>query len=212
MLSEIDVVVKSLQTRGRKLSECMDDIEVLMDSVEQDKTKIGSPLFQYKLKFRHVREQSAFEKAGIKTQRGQESKLTRVERDAAKILRKSAVQNKTVIPHRPIGNKQSSMSERLAKRRRILRAERTYMNCDFVLGSTAHVERLFSVAKYVLPENRRRISPELFETIVFLKENADLWDATLFVRALQNGRGEISREGNLSPMVSESEIELNLGN
>ncbi len=56
----------------------------------------------------------------------------------------------------------NNISERLAKRRK--RGEETpnYIDCKFILGSVAEVERVFSAAKYVLSENRRSMTPQLF--------------------------------------------------
>ncbi len=60
-----------------------------------------------------------------------------------------------------------SMAE-IIKQRKRKRGEQvqTYANCDFVLGSTAEVELLWSIAKYVFNENRRAMTPLLFESLV----------------------------------------------
>ena len=51
-----------------------------------------------------------------------------------------------------------------------------YINCDFILGSVAEVERLWSTAKHILTEERRgMMHPILFEALLFLKENHRLW-------------------------------------
>jgi len=49
-------------------------------------------------------------------------------------------------------------------------------NLDHVLGSAAEVERVWSWARYVLTTQRARMAPVLFEAIMFLKFNRDLWD------------------------------------
>ena len=38
------------------------------------------------------------------------------------------------------------------------------------------MERLWSIARYILTDQRANMSPILFETILFLKFNAGLWD------------------------------------
>ncbi len=38
----------------------------------------------------------------------------------------------------------------------------TTFDCNFILGSVAEVERVFSFAKYVLSDNRRCMTPQLF--------------------------------------------------
>lgn len=55
--------------------------------------------------------------------------------------------------------------------------DQAYMNCDFILGSVAEVERLFSFYKYFLTQNRRSSTPQLFEAIVFLKLNERFWNS-----------------------------------
>lgn len=42
MLKEIDTVTKSLQVRGRSLSDCAHNIDVLIDAVQIDKTNATS--------------------------------------------------------------------------------------------------------------------------------------------------------------------------
>lgn len=71
------------------------------------------------------------------------------------------------------------MSERLAKRRKVNQESGDYVNLDFILGAVAEVERVFIMAKYVMKENRRIMTPQLFEAIIFLKCNERFWDADL---------------------------------
>ena len=80
------------------------------------------------------------------------------------------------------------MEERLAKQRKIDDAKYTmkYICCDFILGSSAEAERLFSFTNFVLAEHRQRMIPELFEAIVFLKANADYWGAEAVSITLTN--------------------------
>ncbi len=44
-----------------------------------------------------------------------------------------------------------------------------------ILGSAAEVERLWSAAKHVMTVDRARLSPLVFECIMYLKYNDDLW-------------------------------------
>ena len=39
------------------------------------------------------------------------------------------------------------------------------------------MERLWSLCKYILTNTRSRLTPNLFEVLVFLKVNHDYWDA-----------------------------------
>ena len=47
---------------------------------------------------------------------------------------------------------------------------------DHVLGSAAEVERVRSWARYILTSQRASVVPVLFEAIMFLKFNRDIWD------------------------------------
>ncbi|CAB9523289.1 Inherit from NOG: AvrBs3 and PthA family of transcription activator-like effector proteins [Seminavis robusta] len=51
-----------------------------------------------------------------------------------------------------------------------------YINADFILATNDIVERFFSQCKHVLTPIRNRLSPYMFECLMFLKCNDDLWD------------------------------------
>ncbi len=49
---------------------------------------------------------------------------------------------------------------------------------------------MFSGAKYVVSENRRSMTPQPFEAIMFLKFNCRFWDAQLGGYAIREARKE----------------------
>ncbi len=59
-----------------------------------------------------------------------------------------------------------------------------------LLRSVAEVQRVFSIAKYVFPVNRRSMSPQLFEVLVFFKLDERFWDANLVSKAISCTRSE----------------------
>jgi hypothetical protein len=61
--------------------------------------------------------------------------------------------------------------------------EDQYHNSDFILGSAAEVERLWSHAGLVLTKSRRSMTPMLLEAILFLKCNRRFWDQNLVAEA-----------------------------
>ncbi len=65
-----------------------------------------------------------------------------------------------------------------------------YIDCNFILGSVGEVERVFSFAKYVLSDNRRCMTPQLFEALMFSKMNSRFWDAALVEEAIGEDRKE----------------------
>lgn len=60
-----------------------------------------------------------------------------------------------------------------------------YMNADFILGSVAEVERLWSLAKCALPCHRKSCTPMLTESLLFLKVNKNYWGQSLVCEAMK---------------------------
>ena len=87
------------------------------------------------------------------------------------------------------------MLERKRKRESQM-ADNTYCNCDFILGSAAEVERLWSHAELIMRDNRRHISPILFEALLFLKVNRRFWGASL----VEEAHGAIKEESRRSKL------------
>ncbi len=50
----------------------------------------------------------------------------------------------------------------MAKSRKTDEETRNYIDYNFILGPVAEEERVFSLAKYVLSENRRGMTPQIF--------------------------------------------------
>jgi hypothetical protein len=65
-----------------------------------------------------------------------------------------------------------------------------YVNCNFIVGSTAAVERLWSVAKTILTCQQSSMTPMMFETILFLRTNRRFWDRTLILKAIQKAKSD----------------------
>ncbi len=42
-----------------------------------------------------------------------------------------------------------------------------YSNLDCIGGTVADIERIFSAAKYVIPDHRQPMTPQLLEAIIF---------------------------------------------
>lgn len=64
-----------------------------------------------------------------------------------------------------------SMKERFAKRPRLGIPGTDYIDCRFVLGSVAQIEPFWSLAKYIYTDIISRLSPQMFEALLFLKEH-----------------------------------------
>ena len=114
--------------------------------------------------------------------------LTR--RDAAVI---EHLKIKNVVPNEsditPVAPRKKTATELLAERRQA-RSMTTAPKSKYipalkkcVLGSAAEVERLWSMAGKVLTKERSTMSPHVFEIIMYLKYNRDLWDLVDVVEA-----------------------------
>ena len=70
--------------------------------------------------------------------------------------------------------------------------EELYIDCRFIFGSAAHAEILFSHCKYIKTETRKRLTPQHFEAITFLKSNRELWENSpkLISRAISMSKME----------------------
>jgi hypothetical protein len=81
-----------------------------------------------------------------------------------------------------------------------------YHNADFILASAAEVERLWSIAKYILVDQRKGMTPQMFEALLFLKVNARFWNQSLVSDALSSAKTSRS-EDRLSKLLEQQEIQ-----
>ena len=89
---------------------------------------------------------------------------------------------------------QESFMESFNKRQKIEKqsANRGCVNCDFILGSAAEIERVWSTAELILRKARFSMTPHLFEALIFLKFNHGHWDKNLVKQAIQAVKVEAS--------------------
>ena len=73
--------------------------------------------------------------------------------------------------------------------------EDLYIDCKFIFGSAARIERLFSHCKFIKAETFNRLTPQIFEAINILKSNRELWTDSqqLISRAISMSKIENSR-------------------
>ena len=79
-----------------------------------------------------------------------------------------------------------------------------YKNIDFICGCAAEVERLWSICKYILTNVRSRLTPNLFEALVFLKVNHEYWDARSVQVAYDNSLNGV-QSSKVQSMVNDDE-------
>ena len=100
------------------------------------------------------------------------------------------------------------MKERMKKRKTGV-MENTkaspYKNVDFICGSAAEVERLWSVAKCILTDNRAKLTPAMFEALLFLKTNEEYWDMATVMEAYTRVRNEVPNSRVTAMMAEDDE-------
>ena len=120
-----------------------------------------------------------FESGVCKIQNGLTSLLTEEEKMACRHLEEPGADHANNIA--------LTFADVVEKTKSELQAVR-YCNCNCILGSVAEVERLWSIAKNILTPSRNNTSDELFECIIFLKINKNLWDKDLVRQAIDLSR------------------------
>jgi hypothetical protein len=128
-------------------------------------------------------ENETFEKAVMRISRGMP--LSDSQRRAALPLLKPADE----IPRAEVDDDDNRQQEeyqsysqmlqrKLKRQKRVTEAERQdeYINLEMLPGTSVNCERLFSAAKFILSDTRKRTSPSLFEALLLLKKNSSYWN------------------------------------
>ena len=79
-----------------------------------------------------------------------------------------------------------------------------YIDCNFITGSAAAVESLWSMYDAFNSKRRRGMSPIMVEMILFLKKNRDLWGIDDVARANQS-RLKADRSERVEKKIAEHE-------
>lgn len=78
--------------------------------------------------------------------------------------------------------------ERKLKRQRmeqqVAEKPKQYVDLNVLPGTSVNCERLFSAAKFILSDTRKRTSPKLFEALLLLKVNRNYWNALSVGKAM----------------------------
>ena len=153
----------------------------------------NSPLSQLKRSSDLVNN-PAFENGVIKIQSGEESSLTRHEKEAVSIY---------LLPNAgaDVGDDDEAddsagYAERILdeahrdKRRKVgISKLSKYRSTAHVLPTSNLCERLFSLAKLILTDLRQNMNPSTLNDILFLKSNRHLWNANL-IQEIWNEHGD----------------------
>ena len=154
-LQEIDQVTKYLQCHGLTLGDGRVALDMLINCVASDKLLSGKPLYQCRLGVYYIAPDAAivtdphFEAGVIKIQQKRFMSLTDSEKMACACLLSPATEIRAAAEQ---PSTHMSVVEKIKAGKRKQREgmpEDEYINADFILASTAEVERLWSLAKYI---------------------------------------------------------------
>ena len=191
MLEEINSVTTALQEQHLSLGEGRKFLNELSRQISKHSNTNSHVLFGCKMKIQKAAAVSPlapdhiFESGVCKIQASKFEDLTPEEEEACKcLLKDSSGIIETITDDSPM--KMSDRIKRLKEDTGAALSVNPYHDCSFIFCSSAEVERLWSKALYIYSQERRRMTPLLFEAILYLKENRRFWDEATVVEAMEN--------------------------
>ena len=194
MLQDIDQVTLLLQKRMITLSKAQRLLTNLLLDINTASLNVNARLHNCLLGSKWIGAKSQklksphFHGGVIKIQQGETYNMTPEERTACEsLLLLTNNEYARIYDEDPI---ELSFVDRQQKRDMMEHnsVNNEYRNADFILGSNAESERIWSHAKLILTSGRSRLTPYLFESILFLKFNSRLLDCVLIQQALEEVR------------------------
>jgi hypothetical protein len=192
MMLEINTVTLALQKRLLKLCGCRAALELLTQNIQTNKVNPQSTFYRCKLSSVYIASDSEklpdvhFLSGVCKIQMNQHGLMSILEKEACELLK--------IVPPADLEEPQPqagllTMAQQLKQMsNKKPRLENEYINVDFILGSAAEVERLWSICKYILTNQRKSLTPLLFEALTFLKVNHRFWDLPMVQTAIHMSR------------------------
>jgi hypothetical protein len=86
-------------------------------------------------------------------------------------------------------SKMSFMEKIDYKRKRMMEEhgpKTKYVDLQFLLSTSNVVERLFSLARLILTDQRKSMSPIVFEAMLYLQKNREYWSVIDVAQAMRN--------------------------
>ncbi|KAI0558985.1 hypothetical protein FGB62_173g00 [Gracilaria domingensis] len=172
------VATKYLQTPGLSLYDCQDALDMLTEEIELGRSDVTSQYYGCFLKKKYTSSEANILE-GPHFENGHACQRLFVD------VSESDVDN--------ADNHEGSVSffERKEKRKRQKMCSLRYKDCAYILGSVGEVERLWSIANYILREERQSLSPIVFESLIFLRVNSRFWD----VFTVREAMGMVQADG-----------------
>ncbi|CAJ1956327.1 unnamed protein product [Cylindrotheca closterium] len=207
MLQNLKFIQRRLTTKGHPLSSCREDIQSLLDYADAHSHDIESQWFDHKLGTKYIHPLSKklkdvnFISGVCKIQRKKFALLNDVETTACQQLKRPT------MAASPVGRaddfkafvcrkeRQASLPSRdNISLRSIYHLEEEYSDCDFIIGSSSEMEKVWSDARQHKAAQDDTISVALFEAIMMLRYNWRLWDASTVGDAVEYVKSNTSDE------------------
>ena len=183
IMAELNIVTKIMQERCISLSKCRRLLDVTTRLNLEQYDIPGAQFYQSTFVPKRIlpdgplSPNADFESGVVKIQRKKIDDMTDVEKVAVESLLVAEVEEAALANARGsdndggiLGNIMNDEEEERSD------VSSKYGNCDFIYGSCAEVERLWSIAKHILTDVRKgMMDPIMFEAILFLKLNRRLW-------------------------------------
>ncbi|RLN11168.1 hypothetical protein BBJ28_00007143 [Nothophytophthora sp. Chile5] len=155
------------ERRLRKLYDELKDVESVSKALQ------GSEVNLLDLLERIFVNNSDFEAGCVKVLKGQSARLSRAEKAALQPF----LATSTSEEDDDDDEGGASFVERLQKRRRLDEQQPMYELLTTIPPTSNVVERLFSTARTTVGQQRHGLQPYTLEMLLFLRQNADYWDA-----------------------------------
>ena len=194
-MEKFDSITNTLQRNGMSFVESREMFDLFLKDYPMFEHYIGDEAL--------IIENELFEKTVMRIARGLQ--LSDEQRRAAVPLLKP---DEDETPHDDDGccgdddetNDETQVSYAVLLQRKLKRQKRVsasegpgvYINLEQLPGTSVNCERLFSAAKFILSDTRKRTSPTLFEALLLLKVNAESWN----VFSVGEAMGRSYKKGN----------------
>jgi hypothetical protein len=124
-----------------------------------------------------------FDDGVIKILRYNENMLSPLQKAAvSKLLKEQGFDEEVQILD---SDEEDYIQQAIKKHRKTGNTQSSYIDCRFLVATTNTVERLFSTSRSIMTYQRSKMSPIMFEAILFLKVNRAFWDLKTVVLAIK---------------------------
>lgn len=176
------------------MEECRYLLDTPMSTIAEQNDNPVVGLYRCELKDEYIKlhsvhsPSSIFESGVIKIQQGELDTLTVEEKAACAHLRtaKPGINNIAT----DINEEETLSMSNIINLRKPRRQESnsSYLNLEFIVGSYAEIERLFSIAGGILASIREKMTSLMFVSLLFLKVKRGYWDLRTVITVMSKSQ------------------------